>query len=157
MNFSLILLWKKLSQISRFEVYSESGSHWEGSGTVSTTLGEDQSILFKENGTWHTPNVPFTNKLRWIFYPNRLYLEHLRFDRQAPTTLAEFIPDRSHRATCSSPYFCGKDRYIAGISWTAHEVSLFWEIHGPQKNEVLHVVYKEPPCMKNKEAFGLKK
>ncbi|HNA62176.1 MAG TPA: DUF6314 family protein [Rhabdochlamydiaceae bacterium] len=135
-------LWKRLSQVHRLSLHSQSGMSGSGQVKVKTGL---KSLIFVESGEWsHPVNISFYNILRWKvdFSTSLISLEHLRFGSSQPVFLFHLKTVGPHIFQSLNSHVCKNDCYSARIEMSEHHLNFIWDISGPRKKETLFYSYE---------------
>ncbi len=145
---SLPRLWSILQSVQslHFESRSEAATGWNGigTGTVTTTMPDADTIIFNEAGTWQSPGRPaiqFGNVYRWSNINGLLRLEHLRFGPDHPVYLFDMAPNDSGEWREAAPHQCREDCYTAALKIEGNRLHLAWSIVGPRKRETINYTY----------------
>ncbi len=140
-----IRIW---SSRSLFSVRAASGDSrvFRGQGTVKTSQPDCRTVIFEEQGVWRSPddsNRVFRNVYLWSFRRENLNfdLAHLRYGRDRPVHLVDFIAIAEDAWHSVSPHVCGADLYNAGMKYSGSELKLSWTIEGPSKNQQIDYAY----------------
>ena len=146
-------LWKQLGAIKKLEFTSQcrkippSYEPRKGVGEVKIQEKTEEIITFFEKGRWqgiHSKNErAFTNVFRWCLNPKTelISLEHLRFGKERPVFLFTLTAVDQNLLKSLPSHECKEDTYFGSVLFDHHYVHLNWRILGPNKNELLSVVY----------------
>jgi len=139
-----------LSSRTRFDVQARTGDSQllRGHGTVRALRPNSGTVIFDEAGLWtfeDCSNIAFHNIYSWSLQSESptLSLSHLRYGRNAPVHLVDFIEAAGNEWESASPYACGADIYRARINYSDCVLKLSWRIHGPDKRQQLDYTYVE--------------
>src|SRR5882672_8872178 len=139
-----------LSSRTRFDVQARPGDSQllHCRGTVRTLRPDSGTVIFDEAGLWtfeDYSNIAFHNIYSWSLQSesSTLSLSHLRYGRNAPVHLVDFIEAAGNEWESASPYACGADIYRARINYSDCGLKLSWRIHGPNKKPLRDYPYLE--------------
>jgi hypothetical protein len=125
---------------------TRTGWQGEGSGTITTELPNDATIVFNEAGIFHAAtgsDFPFTNVFRWtLLDAETIRLEHLRFGLDNPVVLFDLTPVAEKRWTSALGHQCRDDCYTADVELLDDHLRIIWTVHGPKKAERIEYLYR---------------
>lgn len=139
-------IYKRLCRVNKFtvEVTSENKLFATGEGHVNVENETPGIVTWREHGHWdrRLNSVEFNNVYRWSsLHRQALGLEHLRYGDNQPVQLVELVKNSSRLWVCRCPHKCGQDRYRLSLEIKDDELTMVWQITGPNKNQVSRVCY----------------
>jgi hypothetical protein len=129
-----------------FEARSQAAqpTGWDGvgQGSVQVERVDDQTILFRESGSWIPETgrqTTFTNVFRWTMDADgrSIRLEHLRLGPDRPVHLFDLMLTAAGALQSAEPHVCREDRYAAQLEYDDGGIRLQWKITGPKKDETI--------------------
>lgn len=130
----------------RTEIYSQGNKPTHNlSGKVNVYEEPGGEIVFEENLRWENENSLLMNSrniYRWTFLPSgSIKLEHLRFGKNRPVFLVEFLKSAEGYWTGLEPHNCNSDLYSATLKEENDTIILHWSVSGPTENYILKTAY----------------
>jgi hypothetical protein len=140
-----IRIWSSRTLFT-IRVVSGDSKIFRGDGTVKTSKPDCRTVISEERGVWRSlddSNRTFRNVYLWSFQGENLNfdLAHLRYGRDRPVHLVDFIAIAEDAWQSVSPHVCGADLYNARMNYSGSELKLSWSIRGPTKSQQVDYTY----------------
>jgi hypothetical protein len=141
-----LLAVQELTFVAHSLAAPNTGWNGTGKGVVRVEKAEPGVILFHERGAWalaEGPQTTFTNVFRWTadLEGHLIRLEHLRFGRDHPVYLFDFVTVDEGVLKSSESHVCREDLYAARMEFDKRTIHLKWTINGPKKAETISYTY----------------
>lgn len=145
-------LWEKLHLITTFECKAQcrrlppSFEPRHGSGIVKIQEQTDDTLTFFEKGKWQgvhsKQETLFTNVFRFSKKERGVItLEHFQLGKERPQMLFTLTAIEPHLYKTLSPQETEEDTHVGSVLFDTHFVHLSWHRTGPEKNQLLSIVY----------------
>ena len=109
------------------------------------TESDNRRIIFYEDVQWRNESsllINSKNIYHWTFLTSgNIRLEHLRFGKDKPVFLVEFLFTKENAWKSIEPHNCNNDLYSAKLSMNDENILLYWSVKGPTENYSLKNIY----------------